>query len=234
MMTDSKTGQSVTSNEVNGNVKPGAVTEVTGNSEEAPHTRACACVRAGAGARTCDMHACMRHIRHLKEKESVTAEFGVTDTRENDPSQSVTPVTLTELAECEFCTRPTRHRDADGDPACGPGEGCAKVREPRPRLTLLTVRGETLHVAEWARRAGLDRSTICHRLRRGWSSERAVSSEKATGHPPPRFIEVEGERLSILEWARRLGVSPFLIRTRLHRGWSEVDAVTLEIGRAHV
>jgi hypothetical protein len=38
----------------------------------------------------------------------------------------------------------------------------------------ITWRGETLCVAEWGRRTGLG-NTLSHRLRRGWSVERALT-----------------------------------------------------------
>ena len=39
----------------------------------------------------------------------------------------------------------------------------------------LTLNGETLGQAEWARRLGVRTTTIAHRLRRGWPLERALT-----------------------------------------------------------
>lgn len=41
---------------------------------------------------------------------------------------------------------------------------------------LLSYRGETLHIAEWSRRTGLSRETIWHRLKIGWSVEKAITT----------------------------------------------------------
>lgn len=59
------------------------------------------------------------------------------------------------------------HKEAIFTPA-----GIAKVgRKPS---TALTVNGETLPIEEWAEKAGLNRTTIDERLKRGWSKEDAV------------------------------------------------------------
>jgi hypothetical protein len=41
----------------------------------------------------------------------------------------------------------------------------------------LTLGGETYGITEWARRTGIDRSTIAARLRRGWSVERGLGPQ---------------------------------------------------------
>lgn len=41
--------------------------------------------------------------------------------------------------------------------------------------TFLTFNGETLHLAEWARRTGLRASTISARIKSGWSAEKALT-----------------------------------------------------------
>lgn len=40
-----------------------------------------------------------------------------------------------------------------------------------------------------------------------------------------RFIEINGKRATVAEWAEIVGVKPHLIRVRLSAGWSEFDAV---------
>lgn len=44
------------------------------------------------------------------------------------------------------------------------------------RNHVLTVAGEALTIAQWARRTGLGKATIRLRLLRGWSAERAVTT----------------------------------------------------------
>jgi ribosomal protein S30 len=51
-----------------------------------------------------------------------------------------------------------------------------KVQARNKRTSrVLTVRGESATLAEWAERTGIGRSTIRQRLERGWSEERAVT-----------------------------------------------------------
>lgn len=40
-----------------------------------------------------------------------------------------------------------------------------------------------------------------------------------------RYLEVGGERLTISQWARKLGVSRLRLTARLNRGWSDSDTV---------
>lgn len=50
---------------------------------------------------------------------------------------------------------------------------CTNKRTTR----LLTYNGETLCIADWARKLGINSRTIRARLLRGWSAEQALSSE---------------------------------------------------------
>lgn len=52
----------------------------------------------------------------------------------------------------------------------------------------------------------------------------ATKKEQARGRR--RFIEAFGERLSLGEWAAKLGVKPNVIVSRLHIGWSAERAVS--------
>ena len=45
-----------------------------------------------------------------------------------------------------------------------------------------------------------------------------------------RVLMIDGEALSIAEWARRTGVNRETIRTRLNTGWSEREAVFGRLG----
>lgn len=45
-----------------------------------------------------------------------------------------------------------------------------------------------------------------------------------------RIIAIEGKTLTVAQWAEHMGVSPRLIYCRLHRGWSEYDAVMIPKG----
>jgi hypothetical protein len=60
---------------------------------------------------------------------------------------------------------------------------------------MLTAFGETLCVAEWARRYGLNPDRVHARLQRGWAVERAISTpSKAKGGSYERTGEVRGSK----------------------------------------
>lgn len=50
-----------------------------------------------------------------------------------------------------------------------------KTQRENPGCRNVTIDGETLCVAEWAKRSGIPAPTILMRLNRGWAAERAVS-----------------------------------------------------------
>ncbi len=49
---------------------------------------------------------------------------------------------------------------------------------------LITFRGETLTLAQWAEKTGLKRETIAMRLRRGWSAEKALTVPRSPKFRP--------------------------------------------------
>ena len=56
-----------------------------------------------------------------------------------------------------------------------------------------------------------------------WATRKEQSRNRRTKN---RFLEHNGERRLICEWAEHLGVNPRLLRVRLNRGWSVADTLT--------
>jgi hypothetical protein len=54
----------------------------------------------------------------------------------------------------------------------------------------------------------------------------ATQKEQCRNTRRNRFIEVDGKRALLIEWAERLGVDASVVEGRLARGWSERDAVS--------
>ncbi len=54
----------------------------------------------------------------------------------------------------------------------------------------------------------------------------ATSDEQHNNRRSNRFLEHNGERLTMAQWAHRLGIPPRTLRARLRRGWSLADSVT--------
>lgn len=90
----------------------------------------------------------------------------------------------------------------------------------------LTFNGETLHCAEWARRTGLSRSLIEHRLESGWSTEKTLSTPRLSPKEVSgTLLAYKGETLPIVDWAARYGLSINCLRSRLKSGWPPEKAL---------
>lgn len=63
----------------------------------------------------------------------------------------------------------------------------ANKRSPRN----ITFNGETHSMKEWASRLGLSGGTLSHRLRDGWSIERALTTPKVKQRSVPRDIKID-------------------------------------------
>ena len=48
----------------------------------------------------------------------------------------------------------------------------------------------------------------------------ATRKEQSRNRRMNRYLELNGERMIVAEWAEKLGVKPRLLRVRLNRGWS--------------
>lgn len=64
----------------------------------------------------------------------------------------------------------------------------------------------------------------------------ATNIEQARNRTDSRWLEHGGQRLTVVEWAERIGVDESVIRMRLKRGWSVAEALSTARGnyaRAH-
>ncbi len=91
----------------------------------------------------------------------------------------------------------------------------------------ITAAGETLHLAEWARRAGVTAGTIYRRRRDGWTDTEAVlgrdSGAYARGFGRKRgrkafLVSDDGIVMTLKEHAARLGVGYGTLYARFKRG----------------
>lgn len=87
---------------------------------------------------------------------------------------------------------------------------------------MFTHNGETLSIAQWARRAGIARTTMVMRLiYLKWPIGKAITKKPEKIPPvPPTMITMCGETHSISDWARIKGILPGTANMRLQRGWS--------------
>ncbi|WP_374712976.1 hypothetical protein [Symbiobacterium terraclitae] len=101
------------------------------------------------------------------------------------------------------------------------------------RSKLVTFRGRTMTLKDWAEELGLPYHLLQVRLTKyGWSVERAFTTPAIPQHRSHvRLIEWQGETKSIAEWARFFGISEKLLYRRLAAGWSFERAVTEPIDK---
>jgi len=100
----------------------------------------------------------------------------------------------------------------------------ARNKRTNRRLTHPAT-GETMLLCDWGKRLGLRPETIAARIdKRGWSLNRALSENsrlyEPLGKPRAKLTHpVTGECLYVSEWAKRLGIRLWAVKSRLARGW---------------
>ncbi len=95
----------------------------------------------------------------------------------------------------------------------------------------LTLNGRTLLLCEWADELGLTSQTLTKRLSRGWPVHEVLNPTPKTNTTrlTNRYIDFMGERRCLNEWARLMGISDAVIRSRLKYGWTVEKALTTPI-----
>ena len=89
----------------------------------------------------------------------------------------------------------------------------------------ITIKNETLTMAQWAEKMGIDKQLIFRRLSYKWSEFDAVMTPVHT----VKLITIDFTTLKIVEWENKMGFKRMTIQNRLNRGWSEFDAVMTPI-----
>lgn len=101
---------------------------------------------------------------------------------------------------------------------------CNSTRGATQKQATIEYNGETLTVSELAANVGLTAAGFKTRLR-------SMSIDEALNTPRQRVdITHDGLTLSLAEWARRTGLDMVTLRSRLARGWTTEQALTLPAG----
>lgn len=95
------------------------------------------------------------------------------------------------------------------------------------RSRFVEFRGQTKCVTDWAEEVGLDGGTVCGRLDRGWTVERAL----LTPVSQLTMLTHGGRTQPINDWAREVGLEPSTLRGRLDSGWPPGRALYQPAGK---
>ncbi|XIW73885.1 hypothetical protein AB2F28_23195 (plasmid) [Escherichia coli] len=92
---------------------------------------------------------------------------------------------------------------------------------------ILEHKGEKLTLSPWAKRAGIQTSTLHYRIKKGWPLDRALNASVDTyaNRDSKRLIECRGRTQRITEWAREVGLTATIISQRILRGWDVEAAI---------
>ena len=89
---------------------------------------------------------------------------------------------------------------------------------------LLTARGKTQTLEEWAIETGLPTSTLFNRLRRGWPDDKVIETPAQPKAPNHTLFPVGGYQRCV-----ELGINHQTVASRLRRGWTFERALTAPI-----
>lgn len=100
-----------------------------------------------------------------------------------------------------------------------------KLKVARPHA-LITYKGETKNVTQWAAATGLSAETVSWRARQGWDAAR-ILDKPVRNRNLALLLTHDGVTDSLRGWARRTGIPRPTIRLRLTLGWTVEHALTV-------
>lgn len=128
----------------------------------------------------------------------------------------------------KFITRSALHTARRNGFHCS--RHCAQAASKRHAQ--VTIEGVSRSIPSWAKHFGIGVFTVYRRIEAGWSVERALTTPAgATRKGKSALLELDGEALTVTQWARRHGLAPLLVVKRLRLGWPLERALTAPVRR---
>lgn len=87
---------------------------------------------------------------------------------------------------------------------------------------MITHKGKTQTMSQWAREVGLSNVVLSDRLGRGWTVEEALETPLTVR---PLMLTCDGRTQKVDDWAKEVGVCRKTIENRLWRGFSVEEAI---------
>jgi hypothetical protein len=97
---------------------------------------------------------------------------------------------------------------------------------------MIEFQGKVQSLSSWARQVGLTKGALETRLNAGWSVARALTEPTGALKKNTVFMEHEGRKLPLQDWAKITGIPMATLHNRLRAGWSDGRALTTPTDRA--
>lgn len=98
---------------------------------------------------------------------------------------------------------------------------------------VISFRGKTQRITQWADELGVNVSILCKRFSRGWSVEEVLTTELNPKRRPKfnRVLNFRGKSQTLTEWSLETGLSVQTISWRLKTNWPLEQALTIPAGK---
>lgn len=132
---------------------------------------------------------------------------------------------LADMGSCPFENASIERIDNLGD-YCP--ENCkwipqTKQQKNRHNVPMYEYQGKRMCLKDWSKELGIPYDRIRGRLRNGLTFERAIDND-----PYGRQVIINGKSHTVTEWCEELNLNAGDVFSRIHRGWSKIDALTKE------
>lgn len=106
----------------------------------------------------------------------------------------------------------------------------SKRHKPSPKRKFYDIFGEQMSLVDIEKKYGIKGSVFRKRLKTGWDLEKALTVKtQGRAYVPPKIFEIDGEKYSISQLAKKYSIKAATIRKRIHDGMSIEEAINKPI-----
>lgn len=96
---------------------------------------------------------------------------------------------------------------------------------------LVTYKGKTQNIAEWAKETGVSSRKIQERLGYDWELDKVFSKDSQSLR---HNLTLNGKTMCVLDWSKQYNIQESTIRRRLKLGWSVEQAITTPVEKLRI